>query len=556
MIRIHGGASALLALALLASNVALSRNIYVSTSGKDANPGTSLSAPLRTVAAASRLALPGDTVQILPGRYFEPIAPVRSGRSGAPITYRSYGPAPTILTHSSINGLKSAIAITGRTYIVIDGIHVDGVRPGPAAVVRHFATILDSSHIVIRNGTFRHANGWHGIGIQGTSAYVTIERNRIDSVGQFDDGGEPTRGYGDLLVATAGTSYILIQRNTLRHGPHNLIATKCTRCIVQDNHLDNSYRDWLGGDAGGRTGQILGSRAIFQRNYVTGSGPSADRATNGLLKIEGRDNIARGNVFAYGHQEGILTEAGSWSPSSTLGRVYQNTFYRLGSAAWRMRYYPDGAQAIGGFAFVNNLVVDSRLKPFDSGSDSDLLFAVKGAGLGPTARSAARGNLVVPAAGKTPIVRLVGFDGAVSLQAAQQRYPSLFSGNRTTRPSFASLSLQAVSDFDLQPGSRGVDEGVFLTQVVGSGRSNRLKVRDHRYFTDGFGLVPGDLIQLQGSDARARISAIDTSTGVLTLGASIHFQDGQGVALAYEGSAPDVGARELTSGGTSRSAVP
>ena len=56
----------------------------------DANPGSDRQ-PLRTIAAASRLAGPGDTVVVHAGTYREVLQPLHSGEPGRPITYRAQG---------------------------------------------------------------------------------------------------------------------------------------------------------------------------------------------------------------------------------------------------------------------------------------------------------------------------------------------------------------------------------------------------------------------------------------------------------------------------------
>jgi pectin methylesterase-like acyl-CoA thioesterase len=63
---------------------------YVSPKGNDTNPGTSLSAPLRTIQKAVDTAMPGDTVFIRGGTYRETVSTSRSGTSTAPITIQNY----------------------------------------------------------------------------------------------------------------------------------------------------------------------------------------------------------------------------------------------------------------------------------------------------------------------------------------------------------------------------------------------------------------------------------------------------------------------------------
>jgi hypothetical protein len=63
---------------------------YVSTAGSDANPGTALTAPLRTIQAAVNAAMPGDTVLVRGGTYRETVSTPRSGTAAARITIQNY----------------------------------------------------------------------------------------------------------------------------------------------------------------------------------------------------------------------------------------------------------------------------------------------------------------------------------------------------------------------------------------------------------------------------------------------------------------------------------
>jgi hypothetical protein len=75
-----------------------------------------------------------------------------------------------------------------------------------------------------------------------------------------------------------------------------------------------------------------------------------------------------------------------------------------------------------------------------------------------------------------------------------------------------------------------------------------LPVNDARYFRDSYGVagVSGDHIQLAGQSETAIIVGIDYAANTLTLDRALTWSANQGVSLAYEGSAPDVGAYEFT----------
>src|SRR5215212_3188618 len=80
--------SAVLSSTLLAGTASM-RELFVATSGNDANTGV-LSAPFATVKKAAALALPGDVVSIRGGVYFTTLGIMSKGTSAARITFRSY----------------------------------------------------------------------------------------------------------------------------------------------------------------------------------------------------------------------------------------------------------------------------------------------------------------------------------------------------------------------------------------------------------------------------------------------------------------------------------
>ncbi len=119
-----------------------------------------------------------------------------------------------------------------------------------------------------------------------------------------------------------------------------------------------------------------------------------------------------------------------------------------------------------------------------------------------------------------------------------------FANNLARPPAFVDANGE---NFRLMEQSPLIDAGAFLTTTVGTGeRSPAMRVRDAGYFYDGFGIEGevGDLIQLQGQTETARIKKIDLATGNLTLDRPLSWKDGQGVALAYAGAGPDIGAFE------------
>jgi hypothetical protein len=90
-----------------------------------------------------------------------------------------------------------------------------------------------------------------------------------------------------------------------------------------------------------------------------------------------------------------------------------------------------------------------------------------------------------------------------------------------------------------------IDAGTWLTATTSAGSGMQIQVGDARYFIDGWGIIEGDLIQLQDQTQTARIRHVDYKGNILTVNTPLTWVSGQGVSLTYTGSAPDIGAYEF-----------
>jgi len=79
-----------------------------------------------------------------------------------------------------------------------------------------------------------------------------------------------------------------------------------------------------------------------------------------------------------------------------------------------------------------------------------------------------------------------------------------------------------------------------------SASGTQIQVADISYFYDGFNIPgeKGDLVQIEGRNATAIISAINYQTQTLTLETALTWKKGEKIALSYRGIKPDIGALE------------
>jgi hypothetical protein len=136
------------------------------------------------------------------------------------------------------------------------------------------------------------------------------------------------------------------------------------------------------------------------------------------------------------------------------------------------------------------------------------------------------------------------FGDGDTLAYFESNYPALFANNLQVLPAFRD---EAAYDFRLQSSSPLINAGTFLARATTNGSGTLLPVNDARYFRDSFGItgVSGDRIQLAGQSETAAIVGIDYTANTLTLDRALSWSANQGVSLAFEGSAPDVGAYEF-----------
>ncbi|MDP1759858.1 MAG: T9SS type A sorting domain-containing protein [Candidatus Woesebacteria bacterium] len=101
---------------------AQSVNYYVSTSGNNANAGTSIALAWQTVQRALDSATPGSTVYILSGTYNEKTTLGVSGTLSNPITFRNYNSDVVIIDGTGITLQDEILDISNKSFVTFQGL--------------------------------------------------------------------------------------------------------------------------------------------------------------------------------------------------------------------------------------------------------------------------------------------------------------------------------------------------------------------------------------------------------------------------------------------------
>lgn len=435
----------------------------------------------RTIGEANSAAAAGDTIEVREGGYNEPISPARSGTAGAPITYRNFDRENVTITGTD----QPAVQLLDKFYIIIKGIAFNEVLGWGRLENGGFNRIEDC----------RFANAL----ARGTTGGLKLVRSHFNRIigNTFETGNDS--------VVVQESDRNLVAGNKFRFARHSLLSVRCGNFnVIRENEFHNERQKAMEiydceavSDAPYKLNAT--KRNLIENNrFIYTRGPSEPHKYN-AIQFSGQYAIIRRNLFFNNQGGGVNFSIYSAEALHNYGnRVYNNTF--VGNRCYGLY----GARQMGRI-FGDNVVANNV---FFKNEDC-------------------RG---------VPEQICIGDSAAVALKSNLLLKP-------TQDPCFVS---ESDGDFSLRPGSPLVDAGTFLSRAAGGGEGTSLPVDDVRGFSDGFGIqgLQGDVIQLEGESRRARITGIDYVRGTLALDVALSWKNGQGIALAYEGKAPDVGAFE------------
>jgi hypothetical protein len=255
-------------------------NYFVSTTGDDANPGTS-AAPWRTMQRAANTVVAGDRVNVLPGNYVG-FDLRRDGTAAAPITFAAQGTVTIDRPNSVTN--QDGINLEGADWVVIDGFRVIGLpRAGIRSVTNHHVTIRNnvgdlngrwgiltgfSDDLLIEHNVMSRAQAEHGIYVSNSGDRPVIRANAVfgNRANGIHMNGDASLG-GDGIISGA-----LVERNVIYdNGLGGGSGINCDG--VQSSRFVNNllYRGHAGGislyriDGGGpSTGNVVVNNTIVQ----------------------------------------------------------------------------------------------------------------------------------------------------------------------------------------------------------------------------------------------------------------------------------------------------
>jgi hypothetical protein len=278
---------------------------------------------------------------------------------------------------------------------------------------------------------------------------------------------------------------------------------------------------------------------VVEENVFAGTAAADGGGPYNGIQMAGQRTIIRKNVFYKSEGTAIgLTYYSQEAEYDLHNRIYHNVFYDNAGGAIITGTSSDSDHFADNIV-KNNIMMNNRVMPLRWADNHDSGHQMSHRDM---ANFIFDHNCIY-----TDILPLensiyVSYNTRVSVTAAEGSYGDQYKNSVEVNPLFEDVSAHK---FQLQEESPMINAGSFLTTAVGSGvQSNQLVVADAIYFSDGFGINNGDLIQFEGQTESVAVTAIDYATNTLTLNSAMSWNDGDGVALKYAGSSPDIGAFE------------
>jgi hypothetical protein len=181
---------------------------YVAPSGRDSNPGTS-SQPFQTIMRASKLALPGTTIHVLPGTYVGGFQTTMNGTESQRIYYVSTNKWGAKIVPPAMSANKTAWDNRG-SHVDIVGFDIDG-SAGQNGIAWTHGIYNGGSYAVIRNNRVRNIAlntpctraGGAGIGVD--SYYHGVQSDVIGNT-VHDIGSPGCRFVQGIYISTSGSA--------------------------------------------------------------------------------------------------------------------------------------------------------------------------------------------------------------------------------------------------------------------------------------------------------------------------------------------------------------
>ena len=582
----------------MCSTPCFSKNYYVSSSsGDDSNDGLTAETALKTLRKIATIPyLSGDSILLKRGDKWNEILKVqRSGSQGNPITVDGYGtgdkPRITGITNIAPSSWEK-VSNTGVYTTRIDrpyGLYEDGHKiiddnryniadgnytPGNSSLTGSggdwyfesgsFSLYYKPTSGLPNDHTVQYSTQSSGVYIESQS-YIVIKNLNISYIG---GSAIYVNSSDHIVVNNCDITYTFEHGIQFRNSRGYNIAINNTITQVGDGIY------WTENNTGPN---LAINNTISYCNYVVGGSQYNNNDGHAIGMQNGDRYIVRNNTVSYTNMPAILI----WVGPGNTGKdcvIKDNIVLASKKATYLKSYYGGGiglysadSGALTGGKLYRNIIKTCivGLKIFNSHTPGPKIFnntiysCKEGFHLKEADNWVLKNNIVSHTENHQIYEEnsLVGTNNTFNhnLYFPDVSNGWVYRGNQLSPfKKWQSISKQdsdsiivdplfkntIVNDFTLKFDSPAIDSGTWLTTITSpSGAGSSFMVADGSYFYDGYN-IPGETGEIIKSESGQIATIVNVMGNKITVNRTIRWTSGEGLALNYEGAAPDMGAYE------------
>lgn len=492
---------------------------YFSPNGNDSTGTGTLTNPWKNTSSHSGSQGAGVQFVLRGGRYQTTFS-AASGTQAQPMVFKAYpGETPVI---DSVPGGAGGIGTLTAPGFILDGIVFE--RAWVSDVLDIGGTPAVSG--LIQNCVFRELGGQPiRMGVLGPVNGLTIQNN------YFDTWGTPTAaggsgGFNDGIVAAGQVSHILIRNNYATHVGHYFVDMGGYSSYWIDH--DNTIESYGGGAFAEANRAVSFPGRFIQNNRIAHVGPGVIFSKT-CFEIQSSFTVVRNNFCTdqSGNNDNQAYDTfAQWN--GTYGdvihsREYNNDYFNNGGYVWLNGQVTSSNSGGGQTYTLYNHLIDAKMAN-DIAFQNNQTYSIFNLGERTLTDyiiwndgdhdsffpwttftgSNQQLNSILGNDSSSTLIYGHSFTGSYTLaQAIANGGGNVAAGNLQANPSFASSgSALKPEGFELQAGSPAIAAGSHLTTTSAAGtNTNSVPVADPYWFTDGMGMMPGDLIKIAGNPA-------------------------------------------------------
>ncbi|HYO76002.1 MAG TPA: right-handed parallel beta-helix repeat-containing protein, partial [Thermoanaerobaculia bacterium] len=355
----------------LFAGTASAKELFVATSGNDANLGT-IAAPFATIKKASSLALPGDVISVRGGVYYGPAGVMAKGTAAARITVRSYPGETAVIDGTNMAAGSDLFSLYKAEYIDVVGFEVRNSK-------RIGINVYESKNIRVRDNHIHHSHRhavYVGGATTGISADIYIDGNDIhDNVLENQNLTMVDGGWAGAVCLSQTTRGGITNNRVYRNYGEGMGSGLSTNVNIEGNVVSDNYSGYIYIDNG--------QHMTVNRNLLYNTGdtrfyrlgkpaPGIGIANEAIAESMPSSDIVVTNNIVIGTRWGFYYGAFENGGGLKNVTVANNTFYRATESLVRIEldahagtvvknniFYSVGNAAASvagsGVAFQNNL---------------------------------------------------------------------------------------------------------------------------------------------------------------------------------------------------------